>query len=438
MKKKIIAFYVDNSLIESVNFKKVYLGNPGCGYSEYLPVALTYVLTKYYSKKFKYILFTNKNHKMPKSITCIESQNIIDAANKAKKLEVSVFVFRNRINQEMQILSHIDKLKLPSIGIAQLTPSPQHIDEIENCDYLKALVCVGREQYDSLLDSRIINKLTVINNGIFENNYELYPLKNRNNKSIVYLGTLVHQKGFHLLAKAWPDILKAVPSAKLNVIGSHQVYGDKLNVGKFSPAEPKYEASFLSKYLTDTNGNLIKSVKFWGRKGIEKNKIISKSLIGVANPSGSTETCCVSAVELSASGLPVVSGAYNALLNTVRHGETGLLGKNVDDLKENIIFLLNNPKLAFNMGKKGKRYMKNEFCFKIIEKEWLKLFNTLISEKPLGKPKSDIKNIFRHFKFLRVINSYVVYILPFKWPSVYCLEKKLSRIYGFILSKIYR
>jgi glycosyltransferase involved in cell wall biosynthesis len=435
MPKKIIGFYVDNSHTK-VDFTKVHLGNPGVGYSEYLPIALTFFLTKNYFNYFKYILFSHNTKNMPKKINCIKVDSIVDAADKAKKLQASVFVFRTRINQELQILNHLERLKLLSIGIAQLTPSPKHIDEIENCKYLRALVCVGREQYDSLLDTRIINKLSVIENAVFEDQYSFSSLKDKKTKSVVYLGALVHQKGFHYLAKAWPNILKVVPSAKLEVIGSNRVYGDKLNVGKFSPAEPEFEKKFLAKYLTDINGNLIKSVKFWGRKGIEKNKIISKSLVGVANPSGSTETCCVSAVELSASKLPVVSGAYNALLDTVIHKKTGLLGKNTMDLERNIILLLSNPQISHKMGVEGKKYIKKKFSFKVIAPKWIKIINAVIFDKPIEKPKSKIKNIFRHKKFLRVINSYISFLVPMKWPSIYHLEKKLWHLKNWFFRKL--
>lgn len=42
---------------------------------------------------------------------------------------------------------------------------------------------------------------------------------NADTKKVVYSGALIKQKGFHILAKAWKNILKAVPDAELYVLG---------------------------------------------------------------------------------------------------------------------------------------------------------------------------------------------------------------------------
>ena len=84
----------------------------------------------------------------------------------------------------------------------------------------------------------------------------------------------------------------------------------------------------------------------------EKYTHLSQSLISVPNPTGQTETCCVSAVEMQACGAAIVTGAYYALLGTVSHGKTGLLGRGEDALAKNIISLLNNPRFAQNLGGK--------------------------------------------------------------------------------------
>jgi hypothetical protein len=139
---------------------------------------------------------------------------------------------------------------------------------------------------------------------------------------------------------------------------------------------------------------------------------------------------------LSSSKIPVVSGAYNALLDTVIHKKTGLLGKNITDLERNIIFLLSNPQISKKMGIEGKKYVKKKFSFKVIAPKWIKIINAVIFNKPIEKPKSKIKNIFRHLKFLRVINSYMSFLIPMKWPSIYHLEKKLWPLKNWFFRKL--
>jgi glycosyltransferase involved in cell wall biosynthesis len=425
MKK--IAIHLNNKDISTINFKNIGHGNPGVGYSDYFPVALTYYLQHFYSAAFDFILFADEVDNMPSEIRVEKVADITDAAIKAKKLKCDVFIFRARMNEEKFILRLIDKLKLKSIGVAQLTPTPEHVRKLANCNQLKALVCVGREQYDFLIDTKLHKKLVVINNAV---DIEAYSSKNILKKDfnlVTYLGALIPQKGFHVLARAWPIILKKCPEAKLSVIGSTKIYGDERSVGRFGVANPEYEEKCIAKYLTDRNGNLLPSVKLHGQMGEQKNKILAKSLIGVANPTGETETCCVSALEFSASATVVVSGAYYALLNSVKNNITGLLGKTHKDLAKNIIFLLENPNQAIKMGHAGKQYVKDNFSFKVVLPQWIELINFVIYDKKMRSPIGPTRNIFKHRKFFRMINHYIQKLVGkyLNWPSIQEVEHKL-------------
>lgn len=424
MNKTTIAIYLGNKDIENADFSSVELGNPGVGYSEFFPVALTYYLSRDHFGDFDYVLLAQNINKMPETISYVQVADIVDAAQQAKKMGAAVFVFRTRMKEEQGILDVIESLELKSIGVAQLTPFPDHIDKLSKTKYLRALVCVGREQYDSLLDTNIISKLAVINNAVDITCYPIRPLAERDPKLVVYMGALTYQKGFHMLAMAWPSVIKSVPDARLHVIGSTKMYGESRPVGRFGVSDPDYEEKYITKYLTDKSGALHPSVTLCGQLGIEKNLLISKSLVGIANPSGQTETCCVSAVEFSASGVAVVSGAYYALLNTIKHKTTGLLGKDIRDLSANIINLLSNPEFAVKLGESGRMYVKNEFSFASITPQWIGLFRAVISNQGVSKPSAKVNNFFKHKKYLRIINSYIRFVLPkaMQWPSVYHIE----------------
>ncbi len=414
-------FYLDNRGVADVDFSQPWEGNPGTGAAEYLHVALPYFIQEYTGIKCH--IFAHHINHLPKEVQAHKVSSIRDAAAKAKQLNMSCFVFRPRVQEEDSILDYLDEINLFAIGRAALTPSPEHIRRMARCKAFKILVCVGREQYDYLLDTPIHDKISCINNGVVTSACSGVDKIEKDLTLVTYMGALVPQKGFHLLAEAWPKVIQSFPDAKLSVIGSVQMYNEKSTMGPLGVAEEFYERGHILPHLTTTDGKLHPSVQFHGRLGKEKYEILRKSLVGVANPSGQTETCCVSAVEMAACEVAVVSGAYYALLDTVYDGETGLLGETVTDLGNNIVSLLKNPPRAIDMGFRGKKRAFEEYDFFIIAPKWAYLFQNVSLGKqspPSGRPK----NIFKHLKFLRILNTIPQKTIGrlFYWPSVQEVE----------------
>ena len=135
----------------------------------------------------------------------------------------------------MNVFNLIKKLKLNSVVIGQLTPNPKTIGYISSCEYIKAFVCVGVNQYDQLIDTLLSPKIYQINNPITDNLISSIKTLNDfgNRKDIVYMGALFPQKNFYYLAKNWHKINKRLDSAKLHVIGSAKTYGKNFNLGKY-------------------------------------------------------------------------------------------------------------------------------------------------------------------------------------------------------------
>jgi glycosyltransferase involved in cell wall biosynthesis len=359
---------------------------------------------------------------LPSHIQSFAVTSVTDAATKAKDLGVDFFVFRPRQKEEANILAYIDHLELPSIGRAALTPHPEHVRALAASKYFKALVCVGREQYDFLMDTPLHSKLAYIDNGIHLASCGDVDVEKDPNL-VAYMGALVPVKGFHQLAAAWPKVLRQCPDAKLSVIGSVKMYGDNQSVGPLGVAHEDYERTHIMPHLCDANGKLHPSVTFHGQMGAEKFAILHRATVAVANPTGQTETCCVSAVEMAACKTAVVSGAYYALLDTVLHGETGLLGRGVDDLAHNIIACLKNPEMARELGQAGYERVKTQYDFAAIAPRWIDLCQSLQSgQKP--KIHGRLKNIRYHHKWLRLINRPLQAVLGriMPWPSVLDLQ----------------
>lgn len=420
-----VAYFLDNSHLSHMDFSKPEQGNPGTGAGTYLHAALPYFLNKYTGNRVQAVILAAHTDNLPQDVEAHQVKGVVDAASKAKEIGADYFVFRPRLDEEDHILEHIDKIQMPSIGRAALTPRPAHLKKMAQSEYFKALVCVGREQYDYLMDGNIGRKLAYIDNGVVIDNCtppEGAPVQ-KDERLVAYMGALVPMKGFHVLAKAWPKVQARFPDAKLSVIGSVKIYGENEKVGPLGVAHDDYERQHLMPYLCDKDGKLHPSVTFHGQLGEEKYEILRKALIGVANPTGRTETCCVSAIEMAACKTAVVSGAYYALLDTVLDGETGLLGRGVDALADNICALLADPERAKKMGAAGYERAKAQYDFTAVVPRWADLFEALDTGH-VPPPAGKLKNLRYHYKALRLVNMILQGTIGriIYWPSVFEMQ----------------
>ena len=439
-----IAFYLENTNIPDIDLSKPSHGNPGCGGTEYLFVALPYYIHKYLKKNdyehlIEVIILAEHTQKLPSIIKSFKVTGVKDAAKTAKNLNVDFFIYRPRRHENENLLKFLDELKLPTIGWAHVTPNDKYLRDMSKSFYFKALVCVEHEQYDQIQDTKlscVSNKCSFIVNGFDVKNFQIDKKIEKDTKLVVYLGALVIQKGFHKLAKIWPNVVKRVPEAKLIVIGSAKVYNQYASLGNWNIAEKSYEEKYIIPFLSDNCGKPIKSVTFAGRLGNEKKQIIAKALIGVPNPTGSSENCPGSALEFQALGTAVVSGAYWGILDTVLNKKTGLLGKSEKDLENDLVYLLNNPSIAKSLGQRGVSFVEQKYNWNKVVSEWINLFQVLkFTDKIHKKPFK--KNYFTHFKYLIFINHIIQKILGryIFWPSINEIKMFLLRLKNKLLNK---
>ena len=433
-----IAFYCSNKHLPEIDFSDPYSGNPGCGAAEYLHVLIPFMLNKFYYESFELIILADKIDNMPANMKSHKvNEGIIEAASLAKKLLCDIFVFRPRMNEEKNILSHLENLKLKSIGRAALTPTYDHLIKMSKCKFFKALVCVGENQFNYLIDSPVSNKIININNVIsdklIKNNFEDFNLEDR--KDIVYMGSLVPQKNFHYLASVWKDISLKIPEANLHVIGSSKTYGIKKNLGKFGLAEENYEDLFMS--LLNSNKESAKKVIFHGNLSNDKYMILNKSRVGIVNPLGTTETCCVSAVEMQAMGLPVCTGNYEGLKTTIINYKSGLLSRNKRDFKTNILSVYKNKNLFNNLSKGAILNAKINFSTSHNIHKWYSLFfkvgHNINFESISLKSFFEVKSFF--YGLILINRIFCHQFLGIKGFSLLQIENLINKI-KFFLKKI--
>ncbi len=406
-----IGFLFEDNGITNKNLLESPKGNPGIGGTSYMYIILAHYMNLLY-KDVEMIFFREGNCPLE---SFIDTENIgnINNFDKAKKIkDLDLFVV-NAKNICKEMVEKINKLNIPTIVWAHNYLSAYNVNLIADCYNIKRMVFVGRQEYDKYIDHRIIKKSTYIYNMFNSDLPEFY--RNKDYKPwVTYVGSLTRPKGFHILAKYWKEVIKEVPEAELHVIGGGNLYIGGSRLGKYGIADEDYENEFMPN-LTDEKGNILKSVVFHGVMGQEKAEIYHDTAVGIINPSAETETFGISAVEMSACSIPVVTRRMYGLIDTVKDKETGLLFDKYDDFPKLIVKLLKDKKLNEEYGKNGVEFIK-KFSPKIITEQWYNLFNEILNDK-----KADVifprDNYFVDNKWLRVVNYCVKKILPFL-PSV--------------------
>jgi glycosyltransferase involved in cell wall biosynthesis len=372
-----VGWYLNNKNIPNADLRKPELGNPGIGGSEFNAVTVPYYLNKKGVNNFQSVIYAHHIDLLPSQLDCCKITSCTNAIQVAAQDDCDFFVFRPSPVDIDEVSEIVDLLNLVSLrGIAWLHNDlpPEILNILSRKSSISRAVCVGREQLKRIRYHSIFRKSCYIFNGFDPIEYIPNTKKTKSGKNVVFLGAIIPAKSFHCLARIWPSILKEVPDAKLTVIGSGALYSDDVELGEWGVAEATYENEYIRPYLSNSVGEVDKSVWFAGKLGVEKIEILQNADVGVVNPLGTTETYCSCAVEFQAAGTPVVTGAYMALLDTVFHQKTGLLGKTDQDLVDNIVYLLKNQDVAEKFGENGIEFVGEKFSYEKICEQWFKLF----------------------------------------------------------------
>ena len=389
-----IGMYFNDQGFDNLDLSDPCSGNNGIGGTHYCFLMLADALKRY--TKHDVFFYHYHENTFPRGVQSRKLDSLAEIQKKVEADHIDILIFR--LESTREFMRCFGKILIPCIA---WTHNPVHADDLKwfnetNC--IKRVVFVGREQYDNHIDHPVIEKSTFIYNMFNGSRFSVREIPHE--PAVTYTGSLTASKGFHLLAKVWKGILNKVPEAQLYVIGSGNLYNRNSTLGKLGIASKEYEARFFP-YLS-ADGKLLPSVHFMGTMGSEKLAIYNKTTVGVMNPSGKTETFGLSAVEMEACGIPVVTKATNGLFDTSINEKTGFLVHNERELKDRIVFLLTHLSENNQMGKNAKEFIRR-FEPEVIIKEWDQLFTDIKNGKPAEyiKPTEHFSN---NIKWLRVFN----------------------------------
>lgn len=395
---KSVVLVLDDSKVHSADLTRPWLGNPAIGGTEFNFVALAHELATRGLARIT-LIHRNRTNAYPKSLSAVA---IDDYPNGLRSLLSQV------VRTDCVVVRGHDSLRSSRL----LDFIPKHVPVIawthnhlrsSTLSYLaaekavKRVVYVGREQCALAAGAACHYKSTYIPNGFHVPPHQMASKGQR----AVYIGHLVPEKGFHRLARLWPRVRRACPNARLDVIGSSEVYQPDKPLGPLGVASRSYEKLFLA-YLGNDPGKY--GVVFHGRMSTEKYALMACAAVGLPNPTGFTECCPGSVLEMSACMTPVVAWRRWGMCDTVMDKVTGFLCKDEREYVDRVIFLLDNPSTAESMGAEGRRFVQESFSFAVICDQWAQLFAEVCSSDAPNVAAPAISGRYP-FSALRVANS---------------------------------
>lgn len=374
-----IAFYIElknnQTTIEGANLS---LGNPGIGGTQYLFLLTVKELNHAYENNYS-ILLTNTYLENVDSSLCNDyAETEEDAIKYCESHNIDTLVFNANVADRVD-----RRIFNTSIGIilwAHNTLNAKRQRIASEFESIKWIVCVSESQYENMSDSPCFGKCTFINNVIPAHFYDDAKLTNYSEEKAVYVGSLMPQKGVHNLLEIWQYVEKRLPHAQLYIFGGANVWNSNAVLENNRVAD-KYYDRIIQKRLIKLNHP--ENIHFLGAKGWDFiDSYISTFRVGIVNPSHymRDETFCLSAIEMAAHGLPVVSRQRDdGLKTTVISGNTGYLEKNDKRIAERIIQIISSKEISQQLGRTGREYTKQFIVDKTIDK-WHELV-----ERPCAK-----------------------------------------------------
>jgi glycosyltransferase involved in cell wall biosynthesis len=255
------------------------------------------------------------------------------------KLNGSITYFNEEAGK--QVAPHVLKMEQRVLNSAAAVSSASAYTAGKSADYLS------------------YNKhIKVLYNGI-DTNIAIESNTARNNKQVVFTGSLVQKKGIFQLAKAWNIVVKEIPDARLQILG-------KGSTGKVT--------AFLHDYA---KGN----VTFKGH--VNKDELYTCLVHSVVAVFPSyAEAFALAPLEAMACGIAVINSNRTSGPELIDDGVNGLLidPDDVEQLASAIITLLNEPEKRQQLALAGNEKVKRCFDIDIVAKQTLQFYHEILAK----------------------------------------------------------
>jgi len=205
------------------------------------------------------------------------------------------------------------------------------------------------------------DKIVTIHRGVDIEEFKLKKDNKYNSRKILFIGKNIERKGLPYLLNAMSGIIKEFPDTQLTIISSM----DKNSEKTVNSIMQKHKLGNHVKIVSSAMPDEIKEY-YWGA-----NVFVMPSII---------ENLAQTILEAMATGTPVI--ATKALANDeALSSSEGIIikPKSADSIKEAIIKLFKNPKLAEKLGNNGSKKIKAQFSKAVMIDKTIKAYEELIS-----------------------------------------------------------
>ena len=363
-----VAFYLNTEDLKQIDLSDVDAGNPGIGGAEYL----FFLIARHLADAMEVHFYATRLGAFPAGIVYHPVRDFADAAGQFTANGEKWIILR-----ESEILANawqIQGAPQQFIAWAHNFSSHKTLRFCQRTGNIIRYLCVSREQYENLRDEPIFAKSDYLFNAAASSAYHpdfTRPLRN----TVFYMGNIIPIKGFHILARHWPAIKREVPDAELHIVGSGQLYDRAIPMGPLGIATAPYERQF-ARHISSL-GVLRDDVILHGTLGIEKHRVLQQAKVAVVNPSGQSETFCLSALEFELLGVPVVTRDLGGPRNVIQDGLTGILYQQEAELVQAVVRLLRDDPLRAHMARNAVAFAKAHFDIQAIIEDWKRFIQGL-------------------------------------------------------------
>jgi glycosyltransferase involved in cell wall biosynthesis len=322
---------------------------------------------KYYYNGFLPTSFNGKSllksHPLSAFISILKNKSfkfyriaVLITSFKKQKIEIC---FAHYGPTAAEILPVCKKLKIPLIAhfygfdISEKSALEKYEEDykkmFEYASYIIAVSRVMQQKINVMGGNKISEK--VIYNPCGPDDVFLNITPSYSQKLLIGVGRFVDKKAPYATILAFKKVLEKHSDAKLILIGTGPLYD-------------------VCKELTNYFG-LQESITLPGVFAQSEYKELYNNALAFVQHSitagdGDMEGTPVAILEASAAGLPVISTFHAGIPDVIVDGETGLLvpERDIEGMAQKMLFILDNPEKAKEMGMAGKKYIRENFSMK--------------------------------------------------------------------------
>lgn len=199
--------------------------------------------------------------------------------------------------------------------------------------------------------------IDIVPNGI---DTDYFLAKNREEQlhpKVLYVGNFTWLQNIEavelLMKKVWPKIKRAIPGAKLWIVGMH-----------------------MTKYVKSLEGPDVEVTE--GMPDIRDAYRKSTVLVTPIKGPGGTR---LKILEAMASALPVVTTSVGAEGLGVTDGREALIKDDLEELVDSAIKVLREPKLALRLGEAGRKFVNKNYTWDVSARKLDRIYSELINDK---------------------------------------------------------